>query len=641
MDHWFDELTKQVASGSLSRREILRQMAAAALASLAPPLLGRSVASARSSHTSELAAASARAVNGAVQIGPASLAPITYGAGKSFVTRSAVDTYNNQVTSLQATVSQDVLQGVGAGPYVDERTKKIVPVGTTRSLSSRWVVTTGSAMVLTVDAIHRRRGHARVEIEYGVGFSGAKNLKLEWNDDKGSGSLDGRALRTFTKTDTQLYFSDGQPVPARTISPATKRAINRVLAKFKASTASSAQPVRVAYDGNIIADGNNPPQPNTSDCTACQTACGFEYTGCIAGVAVGCAASCGVGCIVDFALEGTGNGCANAVQNCVNTCSQPGNACCPASCNVDGNCCQGNGAHCCIFGPGSQTCCPAGSACSAGGCCPPGQIKDNSVSSGCCDPGHGAACGWTCCAAGTFCADFRFGLCCPKNQTYCKNYDTGTFTPERGLCCAEGTTCCSNFHMPNTYGGGGAMVCCPNDGYVCVGSYGFRGPCVKKSEMCGDQFCPGACKKGKCCFGVEEHPSGPSATRWCGDTCCQGECCGHDKNMCCGLCLSGQRTTLGTCCDTGTACGTKCCEWGCADAKTSTCKKEQHCAHGSWKCTSSMPGTNATETLCCHGNNPQCYGGKCCPPSTVVCVNNSTGKTGCWPQAQCRPENIP
>jgi len=50
------------------------------------------------------------------------------------------------------------------------------------------------------------------------------------------------------------------------------------------------------------------------------------------------------------------------------------------------------------------------------------------------------------------------------------------------------------------------------------------------------------------------HELSDAGWRWCGDTCCSGPCNG-DK--CAVLCLSG------------TVCGRACCEYGCADAKTS------------------------------------------------------------------------
>ena len=620
MGHWFDDLTKQVASGSLSRREVVRQLTAAAFATLGAPLLGRPASAALQNSSNR-------------KIVPLSTATLgsgnTFGAGNSIVAKTATDTLNNRVTTLYATFTHTVLHGPHAGPHFTPVTKRIVPVPAKPAISTHWAFTVGKKKALDLKSHQAAPGHLRVDIEYGAGFSGGKHFVLVWKDNKGSGSLDGRALRPFTKNDSRFYFSDGQPVPPRTVDPKTQKAIERVLAKFKAQTAAADAPTRVAFAQTIVADGsNNPPPPNMSDCNACQWKCGGLYGLCLAGVVSTCAATCGLTCLGDFVAEATGNGCANAVSNCVNDCSKPGNACCPASCNVDGNCCQGNGAHCCIFGNNNQTCCPPNQACCKGGCCPAGQLCLNNVLE-CCNPGHGPGCGAVCCQAGSYCANAGYDFCCPQNTKFCAAYPATA--PQRGLCCAPGTTCCSNFHTPGAYGTSGGMVCCPDNDYVCVGSYGFRGPCVKKSDMCGAAYCPGHCKNGKCCFGG----SGAEASRWCGDTCCQGQCCAHDKSKCCGLCLSGQRTTLGTCCNTGTACGTKCCPSGCADARTSTCKSVR-CTSSQYMCTSSMPHSNATEHVCCPKGR-QCYNGQCCAANEVACISPQNGNAwGCWPSSECQ-----
>jgi len=100
-------------------------------------------------------------------------------------------------------------------------------------------------------------------------------------------------------------------------------------------------------------------------------------------------------------------------------------------------------------------------------------------------------------------------------------------------------------------------------------------------------------------------------------------------------CLIGQWTTDGKCCHGGTACGTSCCQYGCADAKSSTCKPTiSHCPPGLWKCTSKMAHSNATEIICCP-KNAQCFNGKCCAPGLVVCNSTSGNHLGCWKPSLC------
>jgi hypothetical protein len=624
MDHWFDELTKQVASGTLSRREVVRQITAAALATLGAPLLGRPASAA-------LQASSNGHLLGALPVGAAPVNGISYGSGKSIVAKTATDTFKNELTTLHATVSRTVLHGAHAGPYFDPQKKRMVAVPAKAALSTRWVVTRGKETALTVESNQPTPGHLQVDIEYGAGFSGGKHLMLVWNNGQGSGSLDGRALRPFTKNDSRFFFSDGQPVAARTVDPVTKTAIDRAFAKFKAQAAADLEPVQLAFAQTIAQDGsNNPPPPNMSNCDLCQWKCGGLYALCLAGVVSTCAATCGITCVGDFIAEATGNGCVNATQNCVNNCSNPGNACCPASCNVDGSCCEGNGAHCCTFGNNNQTCCGPNQACCKGGCCPTGLLCDAQTVV-CCNPAHGPPCGAVCCGSGQFCGNPGHDFCCPKGTKFCAAYPATS--PQQGICCAPGTTCCSNFKTPGAYGSSGGMVCCPNDDYVCIGSYGFRGPCIKKSEVCGNYYCPGVtpdgkpkCKNHGCCL----------TGNWCGDTCCEGQCCSHNKNLCCGLCLSGQRTTLGTCCNTGTACGTKCCPTGCANPRTSTCKSAAKCAAPLHACTSSMRNSSATEIVCCPSGR-ECYNGRCCAAGKVACQNPSRGGAwGCWAPSVCQ-----
>jgi hypothetical protein len=196
--------------------------------------------------------------------------------------------------------------------------------------------------------------------------------------------------------------------------------------------------------------------------------------------------------------------------------------------------------------------------------------------------------------------------CCPKAQV-CGSLQKGT-SIYKGSCCPPGTIC---------YGNG---QCCHPQNLCRTIMPGAKAPAHGTPATC----CRGVCKNGMCCEG-----------RWCEDTCCPGDSRCGKGGTCHTLCLSGQVTTKGVCCDTGTACGSKCCTTGCADRQTSTCKTAK-CAAPLYSCTSSMPKSNATEIVCCPKGS-QCYGGHCCAPGKVACANASRGgKFGCWEPSKCQ-----
>ncbi len=200
--------------------------------------------------------------------------------------------------------------------------------------------------------------------------------------------------------------------------------------------------------------------------------------------------------------------------------------------------------------------------------------------------------------------------CCPKAQI-CGSFKNGVYV---GVCCFPKQHCCN----------GGC--CGPLQG--CAKLAGYDGSFTGAGSSTG--CCPQVhIHDGKCC------PGG----HWCGpnkEYCCQDGCAG---GKCAQICLTGQRTRNGTCCGNNIACGDACCENGCADAKTSKCKpKSAKCSAGQYECDFYPKGYLGKETICCPKGRA-CYE-KCCPPKTVACANLK-GVWGCWPQMQCAPTPPP
>ena len=287
--------------------------------------------------------------------------------------------------------------------------------------------------------------------------------------------------------------------------------------------------------------------------------------------------------------------------NCQQGCSAGGAACNPVPC--DGASCN----H-------SQVCVYAFSQ----------EFGTTEIPGICCPKSHPRACGsagnsiyggsFYCCGALAPCTyDTRFGpmssaantnyagyLCCPENRI-CGKLVKGVFV---GQCCLPDQTCCDS------------TMCCPQ-GQRCAVQAAVHLP---KQHAPDNLSTPGGAKV--CCP--------PKQMR--GDQCCQsGHWCG---NQCCAQAsvygCPGGKCPNPTLCLTGVHCGFVCCENGCADAKTSTCKKPK-CGRGHYEC---QPNTYNATSVCCR-TGATCANGKCCPRGTTACGHKTNGAFGCWPSAQC------
>jgi len=167
------------------------------------------------------------------------------------------------------------------------------------------------------------------------------------------------------------------------------------------------------------------------------------------------------------------------------------------------------------------------------------------------------------------------GFCCPRLfPTACPGwYDPimAGNTIASNICCQVGYSCLWDTSS-------GYFGCCPK-ARTCVTSaggyrnaaYSTQGMCCALGEICdGHGSCcpPFQISGGRCCGGYD--PQTKHFRMWCGGRCiiCDKGSCVNGK--CEYICLGGY-TTEGKCCTQGNACGKKCCPYGCADFKTSTC----------------------------------------------------------------------
>lgn len=196
--------------------------------------------------------------------------------------------------------------------------------------------------------------------------------------------------------------------------------------------------------------------------------------------------------------------------------------------------------------------------------------------------------GYYCCPKEQICGSFKngvyVGVCCFPKQHCCN----GSCCPPETVCATQATAHMATRGNPNASTPGGAKVCCH----------------------------PKAVRNGECC----------QSGHWCGD-----QCCGASAAF---GCPKGKCPPQPTMCLTGVHCGFVCCNTGCADPDTSTCKSTSKCTKPNYECLT-FPEMGATSVCCPKGIT--CAGGKCCPKGTKACMHVTTGKIGCYPASQCAP----
>jgi hypothetical protein len=535
MEHWFDELTKKVASHGLTRREAIGKTFAAGLGALSARLFSNPLG------------VSTGWLNAMAQMAGTNGCKTTR-SGAARITSMTVDDSSGAI--LHSTIT-----------YKPGR-KTVRSAGWT--VTAQNTISKGPQTILQIKASLETLNSA-IEIDFGSGYKGAKAVRLEVRNKRTvTGTVDGHALAPFS-VGTKPKLADGRPLPAISVDPTTKATVGRI--------ASGAGPVHKKCGGLRV--------ESTSACDACSLACGAKFTSCLAAVAGG----------AWWELLG----CFSSDDDCYSACNAPGGACCPAACEVDGGCCVNDGEICCGSGWSAQ-CCSPGHVCCGGLCCPQaGQVcKNQAASPVCCQPtdfvcpsglccqAGGTCCGTSCCAPGTHCADPKFGTCCPNGSVVCGLVCCGP--PEtsvclnRTLCCKKsdvcGTSCCPGGPCVNN-------VCCPSPSHVCPGG----NTCCPPFNVCCGSTCCGA---GEICMkeGRTGQPLGCCpAKQACGvggenPVCCpSGQVCVDTQDSTCGACPSGQVACKSSgngaivCC----APGVNCCNGTC-------CKPQEACCtnlHGS------------------------------------------------------------
>ena len=235
----------------------------------------------------------------------------------------------------------------------------------------------------------------------------------------------------------------------------------------------------------------------------------------------------------------------------------------------------------------------------------------------------GGACIEACYAGGVCCPSHCGDGCCDPGAS-CADA-ARQFCCESGLSPCGGTSCCDPtdtcISATATCCPAGQNVCgisCCDPNYVCVGT-----ACCLPSQVCGNVCCDefGSCNNNVCCEALKQ---------FCGGKCC-GDICSSD----------------GQCCPTGRYCGPSdgsgiCCppDHYCTDAATYSCSSgNQACQKGQVPCMSESANGYGPGLCCAPGAS--CCNGACCPDKNQICctpvsgLGQTNGKFGCNLGAYC------
>lgn len=546
--HWFDELAKGAAAGTLSRKIVLRGFAALAGAS-SVPWAATAVASPNTTMPKNLLRtglpplqSTAISKNRTLGIGGRQRLP-TPG--------STISTCKFQSGSFAISIDQiPTIEGSPAKP----------PLRT--GVKSKIEISRDGATLLHIDIdLHPVAAHeaasGTVALRYGGTIRGIRTASFTVANRSVSGRIDDRPIETYQGNSghsDSFHFSDRTSTLVLAMDPALRTELMALPERVKSDAARCSSPShlqrarRRTHDGYIVADAgdyqgytlqNILAGETTPHCTNCIKNTADSFLECAVGAAAQaffcppCGISALLTCYIDLPIAIAacfvpGSGCdeVSCLPDSVGACDKSfnccGSICCPQNDTCyhvpDFNPTKSGGSICCpptapvgcgdptrpfCCSPGSVccdngTCCDSGLACSPGGACVgcgPGQKIVGGV---CCEPA--SICGSTCCAAPT--------MCDPQTKT-CKVPSFGAATPKpRVIPCTLpkgqtvfgqatggskfGELCYTPGHPASTILGGAAGVCC-NSGETCCG-----GKCCGPNPSGGAYYC----KNDVCTFGA-------------------------------------------------------------------------------------------------------------------------------------------
>ncbi len=319
MNHWFDDLAKGLARGTLSRRSMLQWGLRASLAAAGTALFGRS-------GLTKLVSAKTEGQRG-----------------------EGCDVHREGRTRI---LNLSARSNFGGKPLTyDQTTRKISRKG---NIEITRTIKVGSSTLLQIEAIQRPNS-TQVNINYGEAFQGIRQATFSSTDGKVlRGEIDGRRIIPFPvgSDPSSVKFADGSTPPQVKVSSETTAALKSIMERAKQVAANCSLrhaslkvgPERTqllfhhAGSSYPIATPQGDPghdsSPETSDgCISCEGGCTAAGILCGAGAAVACAATFGFGCAAAIA------GCALAEIACWEGCHATGAPCCPVSCG-DVACCN-------------------------------------------------------------------------------------------------------------------------------------------------------------------------------------------------------------------------------------------------------------------------------------------------------------
>jgi hypothetical protein len=552
MNHWFDELTKQLATDTLSRRSIFTA-AAATLAAVATGTGWPRLLSAAALKTG----ATPAQPNGYKGPLPAAV-KLKYGPCTATSTGAVL---KHEMTSTTMSGGKTVvLHATRASDLKGMTINKTVLIDGKQQFQITHVSTGSSKSV-------------GVTIGDAFGFKGAQLTTVDGGKTLG-GQVDGRAIVPFVQgSSKKLQFVDGKPWNVKE-PPGARDVVKAVIAKASQDSALCGSQLGSATPTAASGERDDRPQITAALATAIAT---------VTGTGTATAATP----YTEYPAEG-----AKQISS-VNT-----NAYLKPACVACGNKCDPgaftgfvDAVECILsiiflYDPGpcsswvnltsvQEACfekCNANPACL-------GQL--------CIPKPHTAVAMIPTCNKGDICLKDAPGYCCPDGYPNvcpggfsgnCPSYEAGC-PPEdyNNFCCAQDSVCLMDTSpaLSFNFKGGWILLCCPKD-RVCgtkpsktVPAYtlAYEGTCCPPGMTCAEAALPGMTGHRECCDPSKIRNGKCCDGKWCGDQCCSGPCNG---NKCSEICLSGY-TTDGKCCTSGVACGKICCPSGCADAATSTC----------------------------------------------------------------------